>query len=79
MMAEDKREKFFRIYANIPNTLRNDIIVVVDDKPYTWDVAYFEIKNKTALGQKILKEFSEELIFNRMKKEYQRLIKEKLK
>ncbi len=55
-MAEDKREKFFRIYANIPNTLRNDIIVVVDDKPYTWDVAYFEIKNKTALGQKILKE-----------------------
>jgi len=53
-MTEEKREKFLRIYANIPDSLRKDIIVLVDDKPYTWDVAYFEIKNKTTLGRKIL-------------------------
>lgn len=45
-----------RIYANIQDSLRTDIIAVVDKKTYTWNAAYFEIKNKTPLGEKILKE-----------------------
>jgi len=52
---EDKREKFLKIYAEIPETLRADIIVVVDEKTYTWDTAYLEIKEKSDLGEKILK------------------------
>lgn len=52
---EDKREKFLRIYANIPEGLRNDIISVVDKKTYTWNVAYIEIKENTELGKKLLK------------------------
>lgn len=55
-MAEDKREKFLKIYPNIPEGLRKDIIAVVAGKTYTWDVAFFQIKNNTALGKKILKE-----------------------
>jgi hypothetical protein len=55
-MTEEKREKFLQIYAHIPDGLRKDIIVVVDDKPYTWDAVYFEIKNKTILSKKMLKE-----------------------
>ncbi|MBI2673323.1 hypothetical protein HYX19_03625 [Candidatus Woesearchaeota archaeon] len=55
-MKEDKKEKFLRIYANVPDKLREDIIVVIDDKTYTWNTAYFEIKNNTELGKKILKE-----------------------
>jgi len=55
-MAEDKKEKFLKIYPNIPENLRNDIIAVVDGKTYTWDVAFFEIKNNTPIGKKILKE-----------------------
>jgi len=51
-----KREQFLRIYANIQDSLRTDIIAVVDKKTYTWNAAYFEIKNKTPLGEKILKE-----------------------
>lgn len=54
-MGEDKRAKFLKIYANVPDNLREDIIIVVDDKTYTWNTAYFEIKNNTELGKSILK------------------------
>ena len=52
----NKREKFLKIYANVPDGLREDIIVVVDGKTYTWNTAYFEIKNNTNLSKKFLKE-----------------------
>jgi len=52
---EDKRAKFLKIYANIPDNLREEIAVVVDDKPYTWNVAFIEIKNNSETGRKILK------------------------
>jgi UV DNA damage repair endonuclease len=52
---DTKREKFLRAYANVPDKLREDILVVVDDKSYTWNAAYLEIKNNTPLGKKILK------------------------
>ena len=54
-MNEEKREKFLRIFADVPETLRKDIIAVIDKKTYTWDNAFFEIKNRTDLGEKILK------------------------
>ena len=52
---ENKRAKFLRIYANIPEELRQDIIAVVEDKTYTWNTSYLEIRDNTILGQKILK------------------------
>ena len=52
---EAKREKFLRVYANVPEGLRGDIIVVVDEKTYNWNTSYFEIKENTKLGEKILK------------------------
>lgn len=55
---EDKRAKFLRRYADVPDNLRSDIIAVVDDKTYTWNSSYFEIKNNTELGKKILKELN---------------------
>ena len=51
-----KKEKFLKIYANLPINLRNDIILVLDNKgPITWNVAYIEINNDTKLGEKIFK------------------------
>jgi hypothetical protein len=33
----EKREKYMRIFANIPEKIREeDVIAVVDDKPFTW-------------------------------------------
>jgi len=54
-MDKDKI-KFKKILFNLPEKIRNeDIIVVVDDKPYTWNVAYFEVNNESEIGKKILK------------------------
>jgi len=53
---EDKKLKFMKIFANIPEKVRSeDIIAVVDDKPFTWNTAMIEIKNDTEIGKKILK------------------------
>ena len=52
---EDKRAKFLKIYADVPEGLRKDIIVVIEKKPYTWNTAFIEIEENTILGKKILK------------------------
>jgi len=51
-----KKEKFLKIYANLPINLRNEIILVLDKKgPITWNAAYIEINNNTKLGEIIFK------------------------
>jgi hypothetical protein len=50
----EKRSKFMTIYARTPDSLRDDILVVVNDRPFTWDSAFLEVKNDTELGKKIL-------------------------
>lgn len=53
---EDKKAKFMRIFANIPEKIRGeDIIVVIDEKPFTWNTAMIEVKNNSELGEKIIK------------------------
>lgn len=56
---KDKRAIFLGMFANVPEDLRRDILVVVDKKPYTWNTAYLEVKDKTPLGKKILKTLEE--------------------
>lgn len=45
--------RFQKIYANVPEKLRSEIIVIINEKPYSWDAAFFEIRNNTKLGQQI--------------------------
>ncbi len=53
------REKFLKAFANIPSSVRKeDIIVVIDNEPYSWSTATIEVKNQTAIGEKILKTLS---------------------
>jgi len=53
---EEVRIKFMKIFNNLPEKVRmEDIIVVIDEKPYTWNSAFIEVKNETELGQRILK------------------------
>jgi len=56
---EDEKAKFLKIFQDIPENLRKDIITVIEEKPYSWNVAYIEIKNDTELGKKILKAIKE--------------------
>jgi len=50
----DKRAKFLRVYSQLPESLTDQIVVVVDGKPYSWKSIYFEVKNNTDTSKKIL-------------------------
>ena len=47
--------RFQQVYANLPEKIRNGIVVVVDDKPYSWNAVYVELINNTALGREMYK------------------------
>jgi hypothetical protein len=48
------KEKFLKIYANVPLGVRKEIVLTLDDKPITWDVAFIEINSNTKLSKVIL-------------------------
>jgi len=60
-IREKKREAFLQIYANVPLSVREDVIAVLDDPegPVTWEVAYLEIRNRTGKGDAILQKLIE--------------------
>ena len=49
-----KKERFYKVYANLPLNLRNEIVAVVNDEPITWRVAKLEIDKSTKIGDLIL-------------------------
>lgn len=51
------RDKFYKVYANLPLGLREEIVVVIDGQPISWQVAKMEIDNNTQTGEKILSKF----------------------
>lgn len=53
------REKFLAAYANLPLSVRKEIIWVLDEEPITWDVAYLEVRNNTERGRIILEKLSQ--------------------
>ena len=53
------RDRFLKIYADIPLNLRKEIVLVINKEPITWNVAYVEISNKTEKSKKILKMLEE--------------------
>lgn len=60
----DKKSIFLKKYANLPLALRDEIIVIIDDKPLTWNAAYLEVKNDTEKSKEILEKLSELEILN---------------
>jgi len=53
------KEKFIRVYANLPIGVRQEIVLVLDDgRPITWDVAYNEIVVDTPLSVIILEKLN---------------------
>ena len=49
------KDRFLRAYSNVPLGVRKEIILVIDHKPITWNVAFVEIDNETETGKRILK------------------------
>ena len=51
------RERFLKIYANLPSQAREETIYITEDenkRPYTWNSAYTEIISNSSLSKSIL-------------------------
>jgi len=57
--TEGLRERFLKVYADIPLNLRKEIVLVLDKEPISWNVAYVEIVNKTEKSNIILNKLFE--------------------
>lgn len=55
----DKKQKFYKVYSNLPLNLRAEVVVVVNNEPITWQVARLEIDGETKLGEEILDKLEE--------------------
>lgn len=51
---EALRARFIKVYGDLPFAVRAEVVVVIENSPITWNVAYIEIQNKTEIGDKIL-------------------------
>lgn len=59
-MANDEyqllRTKFLKAFANLPEKVKSEeVITVIDEKPYTWAAAAIEVKSESQTGKKVLK------------------------
>lgn len=50
---DEIQSRFLSVYQNVPIQERGKTVVVIDDEPISWRIAYLEIKNETDLGKKI--------------------------
>ncbi|MFH1445169.1 MAG: hypothetical protein ABIF08_01670 [Nanoarchaeota archaeon] len=53
------KEKFLKIYYNLPLTIRSEVITVFEKEPMTWNAVYIEVRNNTEKAEKILKKLEE--------------------
>lgn len=56
---DEYRAKFLSIYANIPLNVRDDVVLVLNDRPISWNVAYLEIVTNGPQAEKILSDLVE--------------------
>jgi len=52
------KDRFMRVYANLPEDVRKEVIVVVDATPYSWNAAYAEVQKGTPLGKTIIEKLN---------------------
>ena len=50
----DPKSKFLKIYANLPLVAREEIVVVIDHEPLTWNSAKLEIESNSPRSKDIL-------------------------
>ena len=50
----DRKAQFFKVYANLPQVAREEVVAMVKNEPYTWQSAKLEIEQDTPIGDDIL-------------------------
>jgi hypothetical protein len=53
VMSSQEFQDFFRVYANLPLNIRNQVVVAIDGEPITWKVAFNEMTHNTKKGKLI--------------------------
>lgn len=54
------KDRFIKVYANLPINLRNEVILVLPQiGAITWNVASLEVNGETELGQTIINKLIE--------------------
>jgi len=46
-------ERFMKVYSNLPFEERGLTVLVIEEKPIDWNMAYRELEHNTELGKKI--------------------------
>ena len=41
------RSKFLKTFAKVSDSLRDEIVAVIDDEPFDWSTANVEVRGKT--------------------------------
>ncbi|MBU2100913.1 hypothetical protein KKG83_02150 [Candidatus Micrarchaeota archaeon] len=49
------RSKFLKTLAKVSDSLRDEIIAVIDDEPFDWSTTNVEVRGKTKKGDQILR------------------------
>lgn len=58
-MKTGNKEKFLKVYSNLPLGVREEIILVIDDSPITWNVAFIEVNSDTEKSKMILEKLAQ--------------------
>lgn len=48
-------ERFRKVYSLLPDSERKMVIVIIDERTFTWEEAYKEIKDGSELGERVQK------------------------
>ena len=59
-MSTPSKDRFFRVYANLPVGLRDQVIIVLPEVgPMSWNAVYVEVSNSTKLGDTVVEKLVE--------------------
>ena len=56
---EELKTKFLNLYVNLPLNERKEVIVIIENEPITWAIAYIEISGNSPKGIEILQKLQE--------------------
>ena len=56
---EELKTAFFKVYSNVPLGVREEVVIVIDDKALSWNAAYYEVLANSAVSERILRELRE--------------------
>ena len=54
----DLKQRFLKVFSGLPLGVRNEIVLTLDDRPITWDVAFIEVSSDTEMSKIILKKLN---------------------